>query len=102
MRPGDLRSLGTCRTGGRPARVLVPLLLVAILALAPALDLAGDGQAGSSNGPVNVLDLCSVPGMTASPAVLAPLVVIAGVTDTLSSGVASPLARPLDHPPQLA
>ncbi len=100
MRPRDLLSFRTSRTVRGSGRVLALLLLLTILALAPALDLAGEERAGLLHGPVTALDLCSVPALSAPPAMLAPLVPIAGVTETPPAGVVSLLARPLDHPPQ--
>ncbi|MGH7363183.1 MAG: hypothetical protein ACREJ7_08380 [Candidatus Methylomirabilales bacterium] len=82
---------------------MAQLLLVVILALASALDLAGDGRAaGSPNGPVKALDLCTVPGLTPPPPVLRPVLAMARVTETASTGAVSLLARPVDHPPRSA
>lgn len=82
---------------------MAPVLLLMILALAPALDLAGDGRgAVLPTGPAAAPDLCTVPGLTPPPPVLAPVIAIARVTDTATAGPASPLARPVDHAPRSA
>lgn len=103
MRPRDPVCRVASGTGRGWGRVTAQLLLLVILALAPALDLAGDGRpAALPDAPVNSLDLCTLSGLTPPPPVLAPVIAIARVTDTATAGPASPLARPVDHPPRHA
>lgn len=101
MRPRDPLLHVASRTGWRWGRVTAQLVLLVILALAPALDLAADGRAGSlPNGPVTAFDLCTVPGLTSPPSVLAPVMAIARVTETATTTAVSLLARSVDHPPR--
>lgn len=84
-------------------RVTAQLLLLVVLALAPALDLAGDGRAaGMPDGPASTLDLCTLSGITPPPPVLAPAMATARVTETAPTRPVSLLARPVDHPPRHA
>jgi len=103
MRPRDPRFRGVSGTGRRWGRRLALLLLLVTLALAPALDLAGDaGAASLTDAPVKTLDLCTLSGLTPLPPVLAPIMAISCVPETAATSTASAPARSLEHPPRPA
>ncbi|MEK7367575.1 MAG: hypothetical protein AAB195_06430 [candidate division NC10 bacterium] len=103
MRPRDPVCRVASGTGRGWGRVTAQLLLLVILALAPALDLAGDGRAaGMPDGPASTLDLCTLSGLTPPPPVLAPVMPMARVPETAATRSLCPLARPVDHPPRPA
>jgi hypothetical protein len=103
MRLRDPRFRRASSAGRGWGRLLAQLLLLVALALAPGLDLAGDGRAAAlPDGPVNTLDLCTLSGLTPRPPVLAPAMATARVTETAPASPVSVLTRPLDHPPRPA
>ena len=103
MRLRDPRFRGVSSAGTKWGRRLTLFLLLVTLALAPALDLAGDaGAAGSTDAPVKALDLCTLSGVTAPPPILAPVMAISCVPETAPTRPVSMLARPVDHPPRPA
>ena len=103
MRPRDPRFRRASNTGREWGPILAQFLLLVSLALAPALDLAGDGRPGAlPDGPVNGLDLCTLSGLTPPPPVLAPVMPMARVPETTATRSLCPLARPVDHPPRPA
>jgi len=102
MRPRNPRFRGVSGRGRMWGR-LVTLLLLVILALSPALDLAGDaGGASPADAPVKALDLCTLSGLTPPPPILAPVMAISCVPETAATSTASAPARSLDHPPRPA
>lgn len=103
MRPRDPRFRRAFHTGREWGRLLAQFLLLVSLALAPAFDLAGDGRAAAlPDGPANTFDLCTLSGITPPPPMLAPAMAMARVHETAATWTASPLARPVDHPPRPA
>jgi len=103
VRLRDPRLLGVSNTGRRWGRHLALLLLLVTLALAPALDLAGDaGAASLTDAPVKTLDLCTVAGVTPPPPILPPVMAISCVPETATISAAAAPARALDHPPRPA
>ena len=103
MRPGDRLFRRPSGTGGGWGRILAPLLLLVILAVAPALDLAGDAHAASrADTLIKTLDLCTLSGLTPPPPILAPVMAISWVPETGAPSTATGPAHPLDHPPRPA
>lgn len=103
MRPRNPRFRRASHTGREWGRLLAQFLLLVSLALAPALDLAGDGRpAALPYGPANTFDLCTLSGITPPPPMLAPVMAMARVTETEPTSLVSLPARPVDHPPRLA
>ncbi len=103
MRPRNPRFRRASHTGREWGRLLAQFVLLVSLALAPALDLAGDGRAAAlPDGPANTFDLCTLSGITPPPPMLAPAMAMARVTETAPTRPVSLLARPVDHPPRHA
>ncbi len=103
MKPRDPRLRGVSNTGRRWGRRLALLLLLVTLALAPALDLAGDaGAASLTDAPVKTSDLCTLSGLTPPPPILAPVLAISSVPEAAPARTAALPPRTVDHPPRPA
>ena len=103
MRLRDPRFRGVSSAGTKWGRRLTLFLLLVTLALAPALDLAGDaGAAGLTDAPVKTLDLCTLSGLTPPPPILAPVMAISCLSGTAVTSTVAPPPRHLDHPPRPA